>query len=540
MRITNLRHCSRAVFVVVAVLAALLAPTIDLAAPVAAAPSDAVSIAVNAYEIARSQLATAEASQAQAQAQRDAAQQAWVAASAELAGLQADLADQRDRYGSLSAEYFVQQGAGDADVTASMRLALSGARQGLDRAKDAVEQAAGRVDDAAKVVKKRDQDLDRTDKEHDAAAAAASDAGGRADQAIADTGATDLPAVAYIAYRDAATAADAAHPDCHISAAVLAGMGRISSAHGRNLGSSIDDLGRVSPPLRGLQGHPTADTDGGAIDGDAGADRAVGPMQLNPAIWRAFGADANGDGHADPDNLFDAALTTAGALCSWGTTLDVFAPLDAAVGALLGESQQSTVALGAARRYARTDGLDMGPVPADPRVLLGDGGMQFDTVATSLGQGDVQGMIAWAMTRLGTPYSQCLGPDVRPQDPVCPLGTNRFGSGFFDCSGFVSHAYRSIGILVPATTYAMEADPTFMATKVSDHIDLKVMQPGDVFLMDGHTGMYVGGGMIVHAIGRGLTFEPVPGWVANGTFAVLRPLDLLGRPAPAAPAALTP
>ena len=140
------------------------------------------------------------------------------------------------------------------------------------------------------------------------------------------------------------------------------------------------------------------------------------------------------------------------------------------------------------------------------------------------------------MTRLGTPYSQCLGPDYRPQDPICPPGTNRYGSGFFDCSGFVSHAYRSIGIVVPATTYAMEADPTFMATKVSDRIDLKVMQPGDVFLMDGHTGMYVGGGMIVHAIGRGLTYEPVPSWVANGTIAVLRPIDLLGpltrRPPP--------
>jgi cell wall-associated NlpC family hydrolase len=121
---------------------------------------------------------------------------------------------------------------------------------------------------------------------------------------------------------------------------------------------------------------------------------------------------------------------------------------------------------------------------------------------------------------------------VRPQDPVCPTGSNRFGSGFFDCSGFVSHAYRLMGLRIPQTTYAMEADPAFMATKVSRGIDLRVMQPGDVFLMDGHTGMYVGGGMIVHAIGRGLTFEPVPAWVANGTFAVLRPTSLL-TPAPA-------
>ena len=153
--------------------------------------------------------------------------------------------------------------------------------------------------------------------------------------------------------------------------------------------------------------------------------------------------------------------------------------------------------------------------------------MQFDGAEVALQRGDVNGMIDWAMTRLGTPYSQCLGPDVRPQDPVCPPGTNRFGTGFFDCSGFVSHAFRLIGIKVPQTTYAMEADPTFMATKVSDRIDLSVMRPGDVFLMDGHTGMYVGNGMIVHAIGRGLTYQPVPTWVANGTIAVLRPLTLL-------------
>jgi cell wall-associated NlpC family hydrolase len=135
-------------------------------------------------------------------------------------------------------------------------------------------------------------------------------------------------------------------------------------------------------------------------------------------------------------------------------------------------------------------------------------------------------MIAWAMTRIGTPYSQCLGPEARPQDPICPPGTNRFGTGFFDCSGFVSNAYRRIGIRVPLTTYAMEADARFMATEVSDGIDLAVMEPGDVFLMDGHTGLYVGDGMIVHAIGRGLTYEQVPRWVANGTIAVLRPLQL--------------
>jgi cell wall-associated NlpC family hydrolase len=246
-------------------------------------------------------------------------------------------------------------------------------------------------------------------------------------------------------------------------------------------------------------------------------------MQLTPTAWSGAAIDGNGDGSTDADDLFDAAATTAEILCAPGRDLDTFTPLDRAVRAMLGESQQSTVALGTARRYARTDDLDLGTVPDDPRALAGDGAPQFDVSDTNLASGDVLGMIDWAMTRLGTPYSQCLGIEARPQDPECPPGTNRFGMGFFDCSGFVSSAYRRIGMSVPVSTYAMEADPGFMSTVVADHIDLSVMEPGDIFLMDGHTGMYVGNGMIIHAIGVGLTHERVPGWVANGTFAVLRP-----------------
>jgi hypothetical protein len=408
-----------------------------------------------------------------------------------------------------------------------MFLALSGRRQRLDRAKADRKAAADEVREAEKALADSESALEGATRAHADALTSVDDAGAKADKAISDTGARDLPAVAYIAYRDAAFAADQAHPECRLSAAVLAGIGRISSGHGRNQGSTIDHLGRVDPLLRGLRGARTPDTDQGKIDGDEGGDRAVGPMQLTPATWTAFATDGDGDGALSPDDLFDAARTTAEALCAPNARLDTFAPLDRAVGALLGEGQQSTVALGTARRYARTDQLDMGRVPDDPRAAAGDGSPQFDTSDTNFALGDVLGMIDWAMTRIGTPYSQCLGVEVRPQDPECPPGTNRFGAGFFDCSGFVSSAFRRIGIGVPATTYAMEANPTFMATQVADHIDLKVMEPGDVFLMDGHTGLYVGGGMIVHAIGVGLTYEPVPGWVANGTFAVLRPLELL-------------
>jgi len=510
-----------------AIVVALLAGALGEVSPVGAAPSDEISSTTDAYDLARDQLAVAESSLAGAEADRDAAQQALVTASGARGQAEAALADQRDRYGAVSAEYYMQLGTQDAKVSGSMRLAMAGRRQALDRAKVARDAAAGREHDAEKALADRQAALDRSSEQHDQASASAAEAGARADAALVAAGISDLPAIAYAAYQRAAGRAGTAFPACHLPAAVLAGIGRISSSHGRNLGSSIDDLGRVAPALRGIQGARSVDTDQGVVDGDSGGDQAVGPMQLTPPVWTAHATDGDGDGRADPDDVFDAAATTATALCAAGESLDTLAPLDRVVDALLGEGQQSAVVLGAARRYARAAALDMGTVPADPRVLIGDGGMQFDGSAADLAPGDVTGMIGWALTRLGTPYSQCLGPDVRPQDPVCPPGTNRYGSGFFDCSGFVSHAYRAIGILVPATTYAMEADPHFMATQVSDHIDLSVMQPGDVFLMDGHTGMYVGGGMIVHAIGRGLTYEPVPRWVANGTIAVLRPLLLV-------------
>lgn len=512
--------------VAVALVAALATPALDLASPAAADPSKQVASAVDAYQSTRTELAAAEATLRYAERARDDARSTLDRATAARTAADARLAEQRARYATLSAEYYVRQGADDEVLNGSMYLALSGRRQILDRAKDRQRETAKAERDAAKALDERQDDLDHASKDHDEALAAADEAGTTADQAIADTGARDLPAVAYIAYRDAAAAADQAHSECRLSAAVLAGIGRIGSGHGRSQGASIDHLGRVQPELRGVRGARAPDTDQGTVDGDDTADVAVGPMQVSTATWTAFATDGDGDGTSSPDDLFDAARTTAESLCAPNARLDTFAPLDRAVGALLGEGQQSTVALGTARRYARTADLDMGRVPDDPRAGVGDGSPQFDTSDTNLAPGDVLGMIDWAMGRLGTPYSQCLGVEARPQDPECPMGTNRFGSGFFDCSGFVSSAYRRIGIGVPATTYAMEANPSFMATQVADHIDVAVMEPGDVFLMDGHTGLYVGGGMIIHAIGVGLTYERVPGWVANGTFAVLRPLAL--------------
>jgi len=511
----------------IAVGLSLAVPSLT-AAPSSATPAPEVADPVAAYREARQRLVEADAVARSAEHDRDRAADDARRAHGALDRADARLDHQRARYAALSAEYYVRQGADDRQVNDSMHLALSGRRERLDEAKAAQKEARKAAEQADKVLAKAERSAEQAVEQRDRARALADETGAEADAAIAGTGARDLSAIAYLAYMDAAGAVAERHPDCRLSAAVLAGIGRISSGHGRNEGAVVDHLGVVTPALRGLRGGVGADTDGGELDGQAAGDVAMGPMQLRPTTWSGSAKDGDGDGAADPDDLFDAAATTAEALCAPGASLDRFTPLQRAVERLVGEGQQATVALGTARRYARTSELDMGRVPSDPRALVGDGSPQFDTSDTDLAPGDVLGMIDWAMTRLGTPYSQCLGIEARPQDPECPPGTNRFGAGFFDCSGFVSSAFRRIGIAVPVSTYAMEADPTFMSTKVADRIDLSVMEPGDVFLMDGHTGIYVGGGMIIHAVGVGLTYERVPGWVANGTFAVLRPLDLLG------------
>jgi hypothetical protein len=134
-----------------------------------------------------------------------------------------------------------------------------------------------------------------------------------------------IPALTLRAYREAAAWAAGFDPGCRLSWAVLAGIGRIESNHGLYGGSAtrFSPSGAVSPPITGppLDGRGVAsipDSDGGRWDGDTTWDRAVGPMQFIPTTWRSLGRDGNGDRVADPNNLFDAAVSAAGYLCLSG------------------------------------------------------------------------------------------------------------------------------------------------------------------------------------------------------------------------------
>lgn len=136
-----------------------------------------------------------------------------------------------------------------------------------------------------------------------------------------------IPVVQLEAYGYAAAVLARSRPDCGIGWTTVAGIASVESRHGTHRGASVGDDGKVSPPIRGiaLDGSPGValikDSDGGRLDGDAEYDRAVGPLQFIPETWQRWGADANGDGIADPDNIDDAALTTARYLCASGGDL---------------------------------------------------------------------------------------------------------------------------------------------------------------------------------------------------------------------------
>ncbi len=138
--------------------------------------------------------------------------------------------------------------------------------------------------------------------------------------------AAGIPERALAAYAGAALAKHAERPDCALGWNTLAATGWVESRHGSHGGASIAADGTVSPPIVGvaLDGGSTAliaDSDGGALDGDAEFDRALGPMQFIPQSWRNWAVDASADGVADPHNIDDAALAAANYLCRATPTL---------------------------------------------------------------------------------------------------------------------------------------------------------------------------------------------------------------------------
>ncbi|MFF7310842.1 lytic murein transglycosylase [Streptomyces sp. NPDC008137] len=143
-----------------------------------------------------------------------------------------------------------------------------------------------------------------------------------------------LPASVFAAYRRAEDRLVREAPGCRLRWQLLAAIGQVESGQAR--GGRVASDGTTLAPILGprLDGVAFAlirDTDGGVHDGDTAYDRAVGPMQFIPSTWARWGADGNGDGRTDPNNVFDAALAAGRYLCAGGRDLSLPAALDRAI-----------------------------------------------------------------------------------------------------------------------------------------------------------------------------------------------------------------
>ena len=132
-----------------------------------------------------------------------------------------------------------------------------------------------------------------------------------------------IPAMALSAYRKAEQTMALTAPGCGVSWNLLAGIGRIESSHAN--GGATDARGNAIRPIYG----PTLDGTlpgneiivQGSQNGRTVYARALGPMQFLPGTWSRYASDGDGDGRADPQNLFDATLAAARYLCSGGLNL---------------------------------------------------------------------------------------------------------------------------------------------------------------------------------------------------------------------------
>ena len=136
-------------------------------------------------------------------------------------------------------------------------------------------------------------------------------------------GALGIPTMALSAYRNAERMMAVADPACGISWNLLAGIGRIESMHAN--GGATDAHGTAVQPIYGPTLDGTLPGNEVIVQGNSGGRityaRAMGPMQFLPGTWARYASDGDGDGVADPQNLYDSTLGAARYLCSGGLNL---------------------------------------------------------------------------------------------------------------------------------------------------------------------------------------------------------------------------
>jgi cell wall-associated NlpC family hydrolase len=200
----------------------------------------------------------------------------------------------------------------------------------------------------------------------------------------------------------------------------------------------------------------------GADEGPSSAG-ALGPMQFLPSTWAIYGAGG------DIRNPADAIPAAARLLLASGAPGN----MPAAIFAYNHSADYVNQVLGLASTYAE-GGYSVS-------------GMQGKCALATIRQAPsaiAAQIITYGLAQMGKPY--IWG------------GT---GPGGFDCSGLIYAAYRSVGIILPRTTFGMWDLPA--------HVPERDAEPGDIVFFNtgpgtapdhpGHAGLVIGSGQMVVA-----------------------------------------
>lgn len=176
-----------------------------------------------------------------------------------------------------------------------------------------------------------------------------------------------IPSMALAAYRNAEQKMAMSDPGCGISWNLLAGIGRIESGHAN--GGVTDARGTAIQPIYGPALDGTLPGNEVIVQSSAGGRvsyaRAMGPMQFLPGTWARYASDGDGDGVADPQNLYDSTLAAARYLCSGGLNLRDQSQVMAAILRYNNSTSYARNVLGWAAAYAT------GVVPVDLPPVTG-------------------------------------------------------------------------------------------------------------------------------------------------------------------------
>jgi len=202
---------------------------------------------------------------------------------------------------------------------------------------------------------------------------------------------TDIPRLVLDAYQRAAEHVQAL--GCHLAWWGLAAIGKVESDHGRDQNAHLAPNGDLVPhiigvPLTGKNGTVLVQDPSGAFS------HAEGPMQFLPSTWEKWGADGNGDGIKDVDNIYDATLGAAMYLCATSHDLETDAGLMAAYRSYNHSDAYVAEVLAFAKGYQAADAAGlvppMSPVPlwaiAPPTTTTTttpDGGTSTSTTSTT-------------------------------------------------------------------------------------------------------------------------------------------------------------